>query len=73
MGVEPLTPGADVIQIKPQLGKLSFAKLKTTTINGEVLVSYNKAKESDRMEVSIPGVQWPIFTLHLMLQNLLYL
>ena len=55
MGVEPLTPGAETIRIKPQLGNLRFASLRTTTLKGVVLVSCKRNADADRMEVSIPG------------------
>lgn len=36
MGVEPLSPGADTISIKPQLANLQFAKLKTNLIKAKL-------------------------------------
>ena len=55
MGVEPLTPGGELIQIKPQLGGLSFARLETTMLKGKVLVSCKKNTDEESMEVIIPG------------------
>jgi len=55
MGVEPISPGFDTFQIKPQLGNLKFAALKTQSIKGEIFVSYKKGKTNDAMEVIIPG------------------
>ena len=55
MGVEPISPGGDQIQIKPQLGSLGFATLKTTLLKGVVEVSYQKNKLNDQIAISIPG------------------
>ncbi len=55
MGIEPLTPGFETFQIKPQVGNLSFATLKTPTIKGEIFVSYKKNESSETMDVIIPG------------------
>jgi hypothetical protein len=55
MGIEPLSPGFEMFQIKPQVGDLSFASLKTPTIKGEIFVSYKKNESSATMDVIIPG------------------
>jgi len=55
MGVEPISPGFDTFQIKPQLGNLTFATLKTPCIKGDIFVSYKKDEKRDAMEVIIPG------------------
>lgn len=55
MGIKPLAPAFETFQIKPQLGNLSFAQLKTPTIKGSIFVSYKKGKSEDLMEVTIPG------------------
>lgn len=55
MGVEPVSPGYETFQIKPQLGSLNQANLKTPTIKGTVSVSFNKDQSSTKMEVVIPG------------------
>ena len=55
MGVEPISPGGDQIQIKPQMGSLSFATLKTTLLKGEVAVAYQKNKLNDQINISLPG------------------
>lgn len=65
MGVEPLTPGADTIRIKPQMGSLRFARLRTPTIKGEVAVYCEKSKQIHRYSIQIPGgtsadVQLPV-------------
>lgn len=55
MGIEPLTPGFDTFQIKPQIGDLKFASLKTPTIKGEIFVSVRKNQTDDIIDVTIPG------------------
>jgi hypothetical protein len=65
MGVEPLTPGADTIRIKPQIGSLRFARLRTPTIKGEVVVFCEKSERIHRYSIQIPGgasaeVQLPV-------------
>ncbi len=55
MGVEPLTPGAELIQIKPQMGELRFASLKTRTIKGTVEVSCSNTPQEASTTVIIPG------------------
>ncbi len=55
MGVTPLSPGADTIQIKPQMGDLSFATLSTTLLKGKVSVSYKSNKTHKETAVIIPG------------------
>lgn len=65
MGVEPLTPGADTIRIKPQIGSLRFARLRTPTIKGEVVVFCEKSERIHHYSIQIPGgtsaeVQLPV-------------
>lgn len=55
MGVEPVSPGFETFQIKPQLGSLKQASLKTSTIKGTISVSFNKDDSSTTMRVEIPG------------------
>ncbi len=55
MGVEPISPGGDTIQIKPNFGNLNFAKLTTTLLPGAVTVVYHKSKLSETLEVNLPG------------------
>ena len=55
MGVEPLTPGFETIRIKPSIGSLTFAKMKTTTIKGEVAVSFQKSSAGQIWDIQIPG------------------
>lgn len=55
MGLEPLSPGFDTFQIKPQLGKLEFAALKTATVKGNIAVAYHKSAANHTLEVLIPG------------------
>lgn len=55
MGVEPLTPGADTIRIKPQMGSLTFARLRTPTIKGEVVVFCERKALFNHYSIQIPG------------------
>jgi hypothetical protein len=55
MGVVPISPGGDTIQIKPMIGNLSFVKLKTTLLTGTVFVSYQRKSAEDQIEINIPG------------------
>lgn len=55
MGVEPLRPGFEIFQIKPQLGSLKQATLKTPSIKGTISVSFNKDNSATKMEVVVPG------------------
>ena len=55
MGIEPLTPGAELIQIKPQIGDLGFASLTTATIKGTVMVSCSNTRQHTSTTVTIPG------------------
>lgn len=55
MGIEPLSPGFDTFQIKPQLGKLGFAQLKTLTVKGTVALDYQKSPTAHTLAVVIPG------------------
>ncbi|MBK6390395.1 MAG: alpha-L-rhamnosidase [Saprospiraceae bacterium] len=55
MGVMPLTPGGEILQIKPQIGHLDFAHLTTPTIRGIVSVFFDRRPGKDLLEVFIPG------------------
>lgn len=55
MGVEPLNPGFETFQIKPQLGRLTSASLKTPTIKGAVSVAFEKTDTATTLKVSVPG------------------
>ena len=55
MGVMPLNPGADTILIKPQLGNLHFANLKTTLLKGEIQIDFQKKIEKNTYQLSIPS------------------
>jgi hypothetical protein len=55
IGVVPTSPGFDTFQIKPQIGDLTFATLKTPTIKGEIFVSYKKGDTENIMDIIIPG------------------
>lgn len=55
MGVEPLTPGFETFQIKPQLGKLTYASLKAPTIRGDIWVTFTKSSAKETLNIMIPG------------------
>jgi hypothetical protein len=55
MGIQPIGPGFESFQVKPQLGELTFASIKTPTIKGSILIKYTKNNKSDQMEIEIPG------------------
>jgi hypothetical protein len=55
VGVQPLTPGFEEIQIKPQIADLEFTKAKVPTIRGAVLVSIEQDESSYTLNVTIPG------------------
>ncbi len=55
MGIEPISPGGDTIQIKPQPGNLGFATLTTTTLKGKVKVHFKRTASKDSYEMTIPG------------------
>jgi len=54
-GIEPLSPGGDTIQIKPQMGNLSLAHLSTTLIKGKISISYKKNTKHELYDIIIPG------------------
>ncbi len=57
MGVQPLAPGFSKMQIKPQTGNLTWAKLKMPTVKGPVHVEIAKDLESTfyKMIIDIPA------------------
>ena len=55
MGVEPISPGAKKIKIHPKIGDLSYVRLKTSFISGDVLVSCKQSQKNFTLEVGIPG------------------
>ena len=57
MGVEPLDPGAQSIKIHPKIGNLSFAKLKTSLISGEVIVSCEQKQNEFALEYADKKLQ----------------
>lgn len=56
MGIKPLLPGFEKLQIKPQPAKLEWAKITHPTIRGDIRVSLkNKARENFEMTVELPA------------------
>jgi hypothetical protein len=55
MGIEPLTPGFGTFLVKPQIGNLRFATLKTTCIKGAITISWQRNSNSDSIILTVPG------------------
>lgn len=55
MGVTPLLPGFEKIQIKPQVGDLEFASLTMPTVRGPVSVSVEQLTAYNRYIIEIPA------------------
>lgn len=53
-GIKPKTPGFKTAEIKPQLGDLSFSKIKVPTKNGIIYADYKKRNGLDIYTVEIP-------------------
>jgi len=54
MGVEPLSPGFDIVRIKPQLASLSWAKAVIPTIKGSIHLEIHNEKGVYQMQITIP-------------------
>lgn len=55
MGIEPLSPAFQTIQIKPQPGRLNSAELQLSTLRGKINVSFNKTAGQFQLKASIPS------------------
>ena len=55
MGVQPLQPGFDKILIRPQVAGLKYARLKTPTIKGPVVLDYKQSPQSVQWKMELPG------------------
>ncbi|WPJ97275.1 alpha-L-rhamnosidase C-terminal domain-containing protein [Coraliomargarita algicola] len=55
MGVTPLKPGFEKIQIKPQIGDLEFASLTMPTVRGPVSVSVEQTSSNAVYTIEIPA------------------
>ncbi len=55
MGIEPVTPGFESFRIKPAIGDLSFIQMKTSTIKGEIQVSFQSTLQEQIWDIQIPG------------------
>lgn len=54
-GITPTHPGYTKVQIKPQLGKLTSAKIKVPTIIGPIRAEYKLLKNKDRLfDIELP-------------------
>lgn len=54
-GVQPLTPGYGVVQIKPQPGTVEQVALQYTTIRGKISVRFENKTDRFLLEVHLPG------------------
>ena len=54
MGIEPLSPAFQTIQIKPQPGTLNSAQLQLSTLYGKINVAFNKTAAHFQLKTSIP-------------------
>jgi len=54
MGIEPIEPGWKVFRVKPQLGSLEWANIKTPTIKGTIELSCKQDDASYHMELYVP-------------------
>ena len=55
MGITPLQPGFQKIQIKPQPGKLNNASIRYHTVRGNISVNFQNSAKIFSMQVRIPG------------------
>jgi hypothetical protein len=55
MGVEPLTPAFETVQIKPQPDTLRQASLQVATLRGPIAVSFDNQPDRFRLRVTLPG------------------
>ena len=55
MGIEPATPGFEVIQIKPAISSITEVSVKLPTIRGEIKAEYSNTPDFFKLLVSIPG------------------
>ncbi len=55
MGVEPLLPGFDKVQIKPQLASLSWAKAVIPTVKGAISLEIENTKGKYQMMLTMPA------------------
>lgn len=54
MGIEPLTPGFETMQIKPMTGSLQSASLTAPTVKGDVLIKFDKTETGQAFNITIP-------------------
>ncbi len=54
VGVESIKPGFEEIDIKPEIGRLTFVSTKIPTIRGDIFIVINRNENDFRMEVDLP-------------------
>ena len=55
MGIEPLTPAFETVQIKPQPDTLRQASLQLATLRGFITVSFDNTPERFRLRATLPA------------------
>ncbi|GAB3731722.1 alpha-L-rhamnosidase-related protein [Spirosoma lituiforme] len=55
MGVEPLTPAFETVQIKPQPDTLRQASLQLATVRGAILVAFYNTPERFQLRATLPA------------------
>jgi alpha-L-rhamnosidase len=55
MGLQPLEPGFKKIRIRPQIGSLTFARIKIPTIRGAVLLDIDHTNRYWQAKVTLPA------------------
>lgn len=54
-GIKPLQPGYSLFQVAPQMGDVSFAKAKVSTVKGVIEVSVNNTAEKRSIDLTVPA------------------
>ncbi|GAA3638325.1 family 78 glycoside hydrolase catalytic domain [Flavivirga jejuensis] len=63
-GIKPKTPGFKIAEIKPQLGELTFSKIKVPTLNGMIYAEYETGKKKEAIyKIELPNTMEAEFIL----------
>ena len=54
-GIQPLTPGFEEVQIKPQPGSVEWATLNYKTIRGDIEERFDNKPDSFSLRITLPG------------------
>ena len=55
MGLEPLTPAFETVQIKPQPDTLGTASLSYLTLRGRIVVKFENTAKKFKLEIDLPA------------------